>query len=156
VAVLTFAHVSGTWGGGARLTLGLVGFFSELLARPWTASVPPSDVPLPAPVSPASVPQMAPAPPSGAPTAGAPASLAGFVPRGRSLWVVVGGGTLEDVRRLMSQQGAATEQCTLGSLVGGRWVLHIAGAPASVNAAWLAQYPERLPDGLALWSRCPD
>ena len=152
---------------GPRVNATVFDFIEDALSTPLAATgVGPQTV-LPPPAPPVSVP-----PPSGAtptpspvaaiptpsPTPTTPAAavvLSGFAPHGTSLWVLVRGGSLADVQAALQRAGTEAGQCTLGSLTGGRWVLYIAGAPAAVNGDWLRLYPGTLPDGLALWSRCP-
>lgn len=68
--------------------------------------------------------------------------------------MVAKGGSFALVQSAMIAAGADTRECTVGSLVGGRWLLYIGGAPAAVNGEWTRQY-RLVPDGIALWSRCP-
>ena len=111
---------------------------------PATTGSPPTDGGTPATVTAPAL-----AGPGGIPT------LQGFRPSGIGLMVVREGGSTEALLVAMRQAGAPVAGCTVASVVRGRWVILIAGAPAAVNAAWRATYPSGVPAFVALYTRCP-
>lgn len=101
-------------------------------------------------------PVVAPAPP---PTA-APASsttsgppLAGFTPRTRALVVLTRDQATPELIESM-RVAAPGSVCTISSLVAGRWVTFIDGAPATVNAPWLQAYPSSVAALTPLFAAC--
>ena len=109
-------------------------------------------------VTTSTVPVVAPAPPSTAtPTAAPPASassapLSGFT-GARSLSVVAREATTSDLIATMRAAGGRGT-CTLSSLVAGRWVTHIEGAPGAVNVPWQQAYPGPLAAMTPLFAAC--
>ncbi len=91
----------------------------------------------------------------GTPTAappGEPRRLAGFTAGTRSLAVVTGASTTDD---LVAATGiAAGRPCTVSSVVVGGWVTYVHGAPAAVNTRWRAVYPAAIPAMTPLFTAC--
>jgi len=108
--------------------------------------------PAPAPVTPTPEPTVG---PSTAAAGAPPQMLLGFVAQGPTLMVLTQDADVASIVAEMAGRGAEPEGCVLGSIVGGRWVMYIAGAPhPAVNAAWHAVYPQALPVGTPLFARC--
>lgn len=109
----------------------------------------------PAGVTTSTAPVVAPAPPSTATPVAASAGgppLSGFT-GARSLSVVAREATTTDLLATMRAAGGRGT-CTLSSLVAGRWVTHIEGAPAAVNLPWQQAYPGPLAAMTPLFATC--
>lgn len=78
--------------------------------------------------------------------------LAGFTAGTRSLAVVTGAATTEEL--VVAATGSSGRPCTLSSVVGGGWVTYVRGAPEAVNARWRAVYPAAVPAMTPLFTAC--
>lgn len=86
------------------------------------------------------------------PAPGSLASVSGLRPSGSSLVVVVTPSTASDL--VSAARAAGATGCTFSSLVLGRWVTYIDGAPAAVNEGWRATYPSAVPALTPLFIAC--
>ncbi|MCC6236060.1 MAG: hypothetical protein IT299_00645 [Dehalococcoidia bacterium] len=110
-----------------------------------TAGVTTSTVPVVAPVPPST-----PTPPAATSMGGA--LLSGFTGT-RSLSVVARDATAADLLASMRAAGGQGT-CTLSSLVAGRWLSYIEGAPSAVNVPWQQAYPATLAAMTPLFAAC--
>jgi hypothetical protein len=95
----------------------------------------------------------APATQTAAPAPGTQASVSGLRPSGSSLVVVVTPSTSNDLVSAARASGAPAG-CTFSSLVQGRWVTYIDGAPTTVNEGWRVTYPTTVPAMTPLFIAC--